>query len=257
MFQLEDLNCLPFVKYQTHVNSEGLIDRIDIKNVNLPSMVEAIYPYLDPKNDLKKHSYAFNLLPEDQKRMLATDMLIFRYCIFRILTHYQIYRSTIAENNPRTKESEEDKSSIILPKWGYKLGEDYYGQELEGIYLYHEFSKQLDIHFDFLKRHNSSSQLEYILQLEHGHLLPSLKNQKWKIKQVDANHLYFSNQIYQEKCHQNLKEDSEYLTQLHQLPYPRGITIYQKDLDRYKVIDGYHRLIGKREGESPLVIYHD
>lgn len=272
-FKLEELNCLPFVEYQVRTNSEGLVEQVDIHKVNLQEMAEAIYPRLDPKNDLKKHAYAFNLLPESQKKVLATEMLIFRYCIFRILTHYQLYRSQKTDNNeddssqPQSTESKEQPKSpanrslkenhpTIYPKWGYRLGEDYYGQELEGVYLYPEFAQQLDVHFDFLKRHNSSSQIEYILQLEHGRVLQSLKNQKWQIKQISPDQLYFSNQTYQEKCHQNLKENPEYAQQLQQLVYPRGIAIYQEDLDRYKVIDGYHRLVGRREGESPLIIYH-
>ena len=89
----EQLDCAPFIEYETVRDGDSHeIKGIKIHYVDLPELVEKIYSYFDPKNnlnDLHIHQQ-FNILSESQKKILATQMLITRFCLHRILTHFRL-----------------------------------------------------------------------------------------------------------------------------------------------------------------------
>lgn len=283
-FNLSKLNLASFVKYDT-IKDNGKITDLRITQVDLPAIVELLYERVDPKNNLKDPiiHQQFNILGQEQKLILASQMLITRYCIHRILTHFKLYQAV---------------------NWEYAVGADYYGEEINSITIKTQLANQIAAMLESLRVRNVTEKLEIILKLEYGRLIPSIVKKKWYVRQVSVDDLYYSNQEHYEQCLQDincqrdendgselleeelaqllsekevlednneelelrrkleelrrhqeeLKRKQEYRKVLEEYPYPRAITILNPD-GKYKVIDGYHRLVGTPEGINPLVIY--
>lgn len=226
--------------FSKHINyivikDNGKVTGITIKNIDLSLIVEELYPLVDPKNNLCDpmiHQH-FKMLSQEQKLLLASQMLITRYCLHRILIHLKVYLSN---------------------SWTYKIGADYYGEEVQMISLNPNIARQVDILIESLRLKNITEKLEKILTLEYGHLIPSVRKKKWYVKQVNFDELYFSNEEHLEECKLDLEKQPDYKKSLETYPYPRAITILNQD-GKYKVIDGYHRLMGCQEYENPIIIY--
>lgn len=233
---LEKLDYTNFVKYDSK-KEKGKITELKITQIDLPLMVEELYPLVDPKNNLKNNMilFQYNLLGQDQKLLLASQMLITRYCLHRILTHFKVYQP---EN------------------WTYQLGEDYFGQEIQGLMLKSICQKKIEQQLEELRSKNNTEKIEMILKLEYGRLIPSVTNQQWSVIRVDPNELHYSNDEHQLQCKTDLgqPEFTKYAQILREYPYPRGLAILDPVTKKYKIIDGYHRLIGSPSDEEPLII---
>ena len=233
---LESLDLAAFVKYDI-IKESGKITEIKVNSVDLPEIVEHIYERVDPRNNLKDpHIHQqYNILGQDQKLLLASQMLITRYCIHRVLTHFKVYEGHV---------------------WGYQVGADYYGEEINKIHLKASVATKIANLLEHLRVRTISEKLEIILKMEYGHLIPSVVNKKWFVRQVSRKNLYYSNADHYRECLDDLgkEENEDYKKVLEEYPYPRAITILSPD-GKYKVIDGYHRLVGTPEDMNPLVIY--
>lgn len=225
-----------FVEYET-IKENGKISGIKVNKVKLPELVEYLYERVDPKNNLNDPVIhrQYSILSQDQKLLLASQMLITRYCIHRVLTHFKIYQGD---------------------NWTYTIGADYYGEEINKITLKASVLQKLFNLLEHLRTKNISGKLEIILKLEYGHLIPSVVNKRWFVKQISPSNLYYSNSEHYAECLADLEkpENSDYKQILEEYPYPRAITILNPD-GKYKVIDGYHRLVGTPKDMNPLVIY--
>jgi hypothetical protein len=233
---LENLDLSTFLKYEI-VKESGKITNIKVTQVDIPGIVEHIYERVDPNNNLKDTfiHQQYNILGHDQKLLLATQMLITRYCIHRVLTHFKIYQEAA---------------------WTYQVGADYYGEEINKVHLKAAIGVKISNLLEHLRVRNISEKIEVILKMEYGHLIPSVQNKKWLVKQIPKDKLHYSNNEHYTECLNDLtKPDNlEYKKSLEEYPYPRAITILSPD-GKYKVIDGYHRLVGTPDDTSPLVIY--
>lgn len=213
---------------QIGAQNRYVIKTVNISEIRLDDLVEYIYKVLEPNNDLdspvvRETFCAFNV---EQQKAIATAMLIDRYCINRILTQNKIYKT---EN------------------WMYRTINDYYGQEVDMICLKPHVAEIVDSQLNSLKFKSLAKKLEYILQLEYGHLIPSVVNRGWYIVQTNVKELLFSNVHHFKECQ---KKDFRYLKNY---KLPRAIVTQQPD-GRYKVVDGYHRICAA--GTDPfLVIY--
>ncbi len=234
--QLGQLDLRNFVEFEI-MKEGGKISEIKVKHVDLPGIVEHIYERIDPKNNLKDpfiHSQ-YNVLGQDQKLLLASQMLITRYCIHRILTHFKLYMGST---------------------WTYGVGADYYGEEVNKVHIKPQVASKIHNLLEHLRVRNISEKLEMVLKMEYGHLIPSVVNKTWYVKQISRDHLYYSNTEHYDECLEDLQnaDNEAYKKVLEEYPYPRGITILNPE-GKYKVIDGYHRLVGTPEESNPLVIY--
>ena len=233
---LETLDLSNYLKFDI-VKESGKITNIKVTEVDIPAIVEHIYERVDPNNNLKDTyiHQQYNILGHDQKILLATQMLITRYCIHRVLTHFKIYQEAA---------------------WGYQVGADYYGEEINKIHLKPILANKIANLLEHIRVRNISEKIEVILKMEYGHLIPSVMNKKWQVKQIPSDKLYYSNNDHFNECTADLTkpENASYSKTLESYPYPRAITIMSPD-GRYKVIDGYHRLVGAPAGTSPLVIF--
>lgn len=234
--KLESLDLGPFVNYDV-LKENGKITGLNVTRIDLPGIVEYIYERVDPKNNLKDPiiHQQYNILSQDQKLLLASQMLITRYCIHRALTHFKLYQGQ---------------------HWTYQVGADYYGEEINKIMLKAPIAQKLTGLLDRLRVRNISEKLEIILKLEYGHLIPTVVNKKWYVRQISPDNLYFSNSDHYAECLEDIEnpENQDYRQVLEEYPYPRALTVLNPD-GKYKVIDGYHRLVGNPEGVNPLVIY--
>jgi hypothetical protein len=127
-----------------------------------------------------------------------------------------------------------------------------------------------------LMHKKTGERIEFILKLEYGYLIESVQNKHWELTSVPISMFYFSNKKHYQKCVDELKEEENqaYADSLRKIMLPRGIVV-RIDEDKYKVIDGYHRLAGKAsqtenldeeneledrdlgEEKKALVIYYD
>jgi len=219
-------------KNNTNLNFQKYtIKSVNISSIRIDDLVDYCYEILDPKNNLNNPviRQTFEVLDQKKKREIGRRMLIYRYCIHRILTLNKIYKP---EN------------------WIFKTMNDYYGEEVDIICLKPKVSEKVDLELLCLSGKNESKKMEYILELEYGHLIPTVINKNWDIVQIDQSQLIFSNQKHFEQCQSETK--TKYL-ETYKLP--RGVVSKQGDTGKYKVVDGYHRLCSVSPDQKFLVIY--
>lgn len=134
-----------------------------------------------------------------------------KYCIDRILTCLKVY-------DPK--------------KWEVKTTDGYYGEEIDGVYFL-DFEIQNKIE-ELLKLENDNEKIEFVLKLEYGYLLESIKDCNWSIEKTTKNKIIFPQEFYLSKLDKNI------VSMYKEYPFARGIVL--QDGENYKVIDGYHRL---------------
>lgn len=211
----------------------AIVKNVKIKGIRLNDIVEYIYERLDPRNNLREPTVrlAFDALPTETKQKLATSMFIYRYCIHRILTHYQVYK----DNN-----------------WQYHLTDDYYSQEVQSIKLKPSLAEEIDRCLRKMITLKDHRKIEYILELEFRRVLPEVRDKEWHVGKVECDSLKFTNESLLAKCR---KEDLDYLVSY---KLPRALCVAESGpVSDYRVIDGYHRLADalERDLKHCLVIY--
>ena len=256
---LQGINFASYISFETILDEETDKSKgILINNVDLEQMAKFLFAMVDPKNDLSKASILqqYQFLSRDQQMLLAHQMIITRYCIHRVLTHLKLYQGG------------ED-----TPFWDFQCDQDYYGEEINKITLKKHYADEMANLLGGLMHKKTSERIEYILKLEYGYLIESVQNKQWELTSVPLSMLYFSNKKHYKKCVDELNEDENkaYAESLQKLMLPRGIVV-RIDEDKYKVIDGYHRLAGKAfagrgeeekemdelgDEKKALVIYYD
>lgn len=236
LFERVDLkHYMDYVVKKDDSEKMSKVSAVNIKHIRINDLVEYIYKWLDPRNNLRDPTVkiAFDALPEENRKFLATSMLIYRYCIHRIVTLFEVYD---------------------IANWQYHLTDDYYSQEVSSITMKPELARKVDSALRYLITLSDTKKIEYILKLEFNRVLPEVQNKTWSIESVHIDELYFSNRALFDKC---VKEDSSYLENY---KLPRGLCIKEKHGEsEYRVIDGYHRLadITKTENKRCLIIYCD
>jgi len=189
---LEDSNLQHFVNYSLNEPqiyysanfSQKNMFSINIDHVNIMSLTEWVYSQLFPENDLQNPivKKTFQSLPIESQQIIGASMLIARYCIYRLLSHYKVWSSSV---------------------WTYKTLNDYYGTQIEIIMLHPKVGQILDAHLYNLKHKNDQSKIEYILMTEYGRLLPNIVRKNWFIGEIDYNDLEFSNSTHLNNCLQS------------------------------------------------------
>lgn len=121
--------------------------------------------------------------------------------------------------------------------WDINICRGYYGEEIESVKLIGSLSikieNQLEEAFNIF---DLSKRIEYLLKLEYGYLIDTLKGKKYEIVIIDKNDITFGS-------------DSQYRkVKSMDLPYYnksyksfRGVVIEKND--KYQLVDGYHRCL--------------
>jgi len=196
------------------------VSSVDITDIRINDIAEYIYEHLDPENNLRDASVrmTFDGLPDDLKRVYANGMLIYRYCIHRILTKFKIW----------------DKKN-----WQYHLMDDYWSQEVSAVTLRKDIADNLSKCLLHMNSLDNSKKIEYMLELEYGKVLPELVNGTWMAATVPIDKLYYTNPTLHEEC-----VDKAPIPYLEFYRLPRGLCVRERDANgyRYRVVDGYARL---------------
>lgn len=156
------------------------------------------------------------------------------YCIDRILRHYKVY-------DPKS--------------WDIEIYDWYYGEEIKEVSIKEDiFIKVMNDISNIMSMGNISDKIRYILTLEYGYLLDFLKEGEFNLIKINKSNIDFSLSSYKQIKNVFLKivnhkidyYDSRYIL-------PRGIVL--KVGDKFKIIDGYHRINSASSLEDFYVYY--
>lgn len=132
--------------------------------------------------------------------------------------------------------------------WNINIVNGYYGEELHNVQLNNTYADKLwKLLKSALSIDNLNERIEFLLKLEYDYILDELKEKNYRIITVNKSDILFPN-----KSHFNsVKEKKIDFYSDKKYDGIRGIVI-KKD-NKYRVIDGYHRL-SKSEKENIKVI---
>jgi hypothetical protein len=118
----------------------------------------------------------------------------------------------------------------------------YYGEEIDGIGFL-STDKLEKIFDDYGHTKTVKEKAEFLLKLEYGHLLDSLKDKKWTIKRVNKNDVIIPNETYFRKLvDQGIYEDYNLIK----------CVCLEKD-GKYSVVDGYHRISENKDDKLNII----
>lgn len=181
-----------------------------ITNIDLVSLTEHFYSNIvDTKSKAGKRNQKLN------KLFYGGDE-IDKYCINRILTIYKVW----------------DKNLWYINTCG-----GYYGEEIDSIILKEDLFQKIIEEIDIILLSESiSEKVKYIIQLEYGEVLDNLKNQEFEIIEISGVDIDFN---LTNPNHLKLVKEKN-LDFYKDFPYICGIV--KKVENKFKIIDGYHRL---------------
>ena len=205
-------------------NDEGIcrcytITDCKINQISIPKIAQKIFlDYFDTRSE----SYS-----RDQKLfglIYNTDPLelpfFWQYVINRLLVLNKVY---LKEN------------------WKSNWSSGYYGDELDSISIEDTLFKKLQTDLEKVIELNQIPQVvEYLLEKEYGYVIDKIKGKSYTIEEIDTFDLFFPQNNHHQKV---LSKDLSYLDDKYfgnNSDDIQGVCI--KEGNKYKVIDGYHRL---------------
>lgn len=125
----------------------------------------------------------------------------------------------------------------INKNWDIQIINGYYGQEINAVILKENISEklqgELETAFSILE---INKRVEYLLTLEYGEVLSHLKNLKWQLIRISKTDVIFPSESHKRIVEK--KDIDYYFAPNYNLI--RAVVI--KDGDKWRLIDGYHRL---------------
>lgn len=125
--------------------------------------------------------------------------------------------------------------SLNKESFTVEYGRGYYGEEIYGIYLEEDLSKNINKCISELSNLSDLNKIKYVLNLEYGYILDSIKD----CKNVEIVDLKVSDIILNESYRKKIFKIDEYYGKDFKLP--RGLYL-KESLNKFRLIDGYHRL---------------
>jgi len=119
----------------------------------------------------------------------------------------------------------------------------YYGEEIEGV----SFDKAKELEEAVVKYNKltkNRERIEYLLIAEYGSLLPIVQNKTWRIKKLKRSEIIIGNQEHFKKV--------DKIARYEKYSLPKGICIEEND--KYRLIDGYHRLFASSDVELKMIV---
>lgn len=126
----------------------------------------------------------------------------------------------------------------------------YYGEEIGEIKMCSSVAEEITKKIRLLGEMRSNRErILYVLDNEYGHILPAIQKAKsWVVKDVDFSQIDIGQPDHYKKLEQNVVDD--YVT----YDLPRAVCL--KKGDRYRLIDGYHRVAAfekNRKGNIKII----
>ena len=192
-----------------------------ITSIDVSKMSKKIYDSIFDNSISTKRNNIINSVLGD------INVDIERYTIDRILRSHKIW-------NPA--------------KWTIKIGNGYYGQEVDSITMRQDVIQNLETDLEkAFEITDLTKRIEFLLELENGFILDDLKRSTYSIETIDINDVIFGNKEHHKKVK---SKDLDFYSDRNY----NGIRgIVQKKGDKWKIIDGYHRL-SKTENKMVKVI---
>jgi uncharacterized protein YqkB len=132
--------------------------------------------------------------------------------------------------------------------WEIEVGGGYYGQEIESVKLKEDIIERLETDLESaFEITDLTKRIEFILNLENGWIIDEVKDSKYELQEVDRDDIIFGNLEHYKRVQ---REDLDFYSDRNY----KGIRgIVKKDGDKWKIIDGYHRL-SKTENRKVKVL---
>jgi hypothetical protein len=180
-----------------------------IVNINASKIVDSIYDEIYDNSKSTKRNNLINSIFGIEKELEI-------YTIDRIVRKSMIYNETF---------------------WEIRIEPGYYGQEIGGVILDSEYADKLSDKINHaLSIDNFKERVEYLLTLEYNYIIPELVNKDYRVIRINKSDIIFGNEKHLKNVSNkdlNFYSDANYT----------GIKgIVTKKGDKYRVIDGYHRL---------------
>lgn len=112
------------------------------------------------------------------------------------------------------------------------VASSYYGEEIQGIYLKNEVATRIQTQLTNLVNEDTfTEQVKYLLTLEYGYLIDTLKNKKFFVEEIHINDLKLREEL-----------DVKLFNSYNDRNYDNIRCIVEKTTHGYKIIDGHHRV---------------
>lgn len=134
--------------------------------------------------------------------------------------------------------------------WDFEIINGYYGQEIGRLTMltnsFQNVKSQIDT---VLNLESFKDKLFFTLELENGKILDSLNDKNFTIEKIKEKDLHFGN-----KKHYNtvLDKNLSHYKKIDWKNIPKGLAIL--DGDKYRIIDGHHRILANNQEEHLLII---
>ena len=188
-----------------------------VNSVDLSSLTQEIYSQFMPENGKtrKRESRISEILYGGE--------IVDKYCIYRILVINKVFDTGY---------------------WEVNICGGYYGQEIDGSIidasLLFKINEQCEKLFQL---ETLSEKLRYVLELEYGFLLDDVKDCEFELISIYKNHIDFK-KLNQNNINNVKMEDLSHYN-ISNYDLPRGIV--RGEIDNYKIIDGFHRIIASED----------
>lgn len=207
----------------------GRIYDARVTHVDLIRMSEQIYDFI------------MNPMTKSGKRNSKIDTIFYGgrqidiYCINRIVTKYKIFNPDV---------------------WTVGVVGGYYGDEIGDVYLDKiTFNLIIELCEKVLSFDNLSDKIKYVLSIEYGYLLDDIYNSEFDLIEIDKSDIDFSalNKNYISNIEKSLPlKHNNYIFYGDDYNLPRGIV--RKFGNKYKIVDGYHRILSAGDDKFKVFI---
>ena len=196
----------------------GVIVNARVTDVDIPYMAKSIYDlYFENTKDQKRDSKISTVL-------YGTTPQLDLYCIDRILRKNKIW----------------DPDKWYVEKIG-----GYYGEEIGTVTI--DFASDIQKSIDeVLSMVTIKEKVDYILKLEYGYLLPELVDADYELKTIPVSDVVFGSEGHYKKI------QTENLAHYTYPSYCGIMGVLKRDGDKYRIIDGYHRIFGVGLGKTKV-----
>lgn len=181
-----------------------------VKSVRVDQISNIIYESFFDKSKSSKRNIKINEI------LFGLSEEVERYTVDRILRINKIWKNEC---------------------WDVQVLNGYYGQEVDVVIfktdLAIKIQNQIGLALNIL---SINKRVEFLLELEYGKILPHLQNLNWKLIRLKKDDIIFPSESHLEKV--KYKDLSHYYAP----KYNSIRAVVLKDGDKWKLVDGYHRL---------------
>lgn len=191
---------------------------IRINTVDINRLVDFIYESFLDNSKAGKRQQKLN-------QLFYGGEVVDKYCINRIVSKYKLYEGD---------------------NWEVEVTGGYYGDEIGDVTMNQIVFNLVQSEFQkLMELETLSEKIKLVLSLEYGYLLPDLANKDFEIIEITKSDIDFKslnqNHIRLVDEEKGLNSLNHYNSSSYHLP--RGV-VRKSGNQQFKIIDGFHRIIG-------------